>query len=74
VDTRLNAEQKSDQTVRSYTEFGRMPAEFRNGADLLAATKGDLRKFIGPLLHTRSRSTAAFRGSGRCRAVRLGGA
>jgi site-specific recombinase XerD len=58
----LRAEHKSDQTVRSYTESARMLAAFLGGgADLLAVTVDDLRRFLADLLEHRSPSTAAVR-------------
>lgn len=57
----LRAEHRSDQTVRSYTESARMLTAFLDGADLLAVTTDDLRRFIADLLARRSPSTAAVR-------------
>ena len=57
----LLAEHRSPQTVRSYTESARMLAQYLDGADVLAATTDDLRRFIGWLLEHRSPATAAVR-------------
>jgi site-specific recombinase XerD len=57
----LKAEHKTDATVRSYIESVRMLAGYLDGADVLAATTDDLRRFIAHLLATRSPSTAAVR-------------
>lgn len=57
----LRATNKSDMTVRSYTESARMLATFLDGADLLTASTSDLRRFMDRLLKTRSPGTAAVR-------------
>jgi site-specific recombinase XerD len=57
----LESEHKSRKTITSYTESVRALAVFLDGADLLAVTTDDLRRFIAKLLATRSASTAATR-------------
>lgn len=57
----LRAEDKSEQTVRSYTESARMLVNFLDGADLLTVSPDDLRRFLADLLARRSPATAAVR-------------
>jgi site-specific recombinase XerD len=57
----LRQENRTDATVRSYTESARMLAIFLDGADLLTVSTDDLRRFLADLLARRSPSTAAVR-------------